>query len=54
MLLSPVVRSVRKVKPVGTLVSRKPTIVPSRRDVLVMDEGYRSEEPVCYKAEMKD
>jgi len=39
----PVVRYVRKVKPAGTLVSRKPTIAPSLKGVPVMDEGYRSD-----------
>ena len=44
MLLSPAVRSVRKAKPVGTLVLRRPTIVPSLRDAHVTDEALKAVE----------
>ena len=40
----PVARSARKVKPVGTLVSRKPTTAPSLRGAPVTDEALKTVE----------
>ena len=40
----PVVRYARRVKPAGTLVSRKPTTAPSPRDVPVTDEALNAVE----------
>jgi len=44
MLLSPVARSARKVKPVGTLVSRKPTTALNLKGVPVTDEALKAVE----------
>ena len=50
----PVAGYVRRVKPAGTFVSRKPTIAQNLKGAHVMDEAYRSKEHICHKAEMKD